>query len=46
MEALFDLRHAVVSLWPNAGVPATEVAHRAGRGVGVLLKVYANCIGG
>jgi hypothetical protein len=30
----------------NAGVPATEVARRAGHGVAVLLKVYANCIDG
>jgi hypothetical protein len=27
-------------------VPATEVARRAGYGVAVLLKVYANCIDG
>jgi hypothetical protein len=27
-------------------VPATEVARRAGHGVAVLLKVYANCIDG
>jgi hypothetical protein len=37
----YDLRHAAVSLWLNCGVPATEVAHRAGHGVAVLLKVYA-----
>jgi hypothetical protein len=35
-----------VSPWLNAGVPATEVARRAGHGVAVLLKVYANCIDG
>jgi hypothetical protein len=34
------------SLWLNVGVPATEVARRAGHGVAVLLKVYANCIDG
>ena len=28
------------------GCPATEVARRAGHGVAVLLKVYANCIDG
>ena len=33
-----------MSLWLNAGVPATEVACRAGHGVAVLLKVYAHCI--
>ena len=42
----YDLRHAAVSLWLNAGVPATEAARRAGHGVAVLLKVYANCIDG
>jgi integrase len=41
-----DLRHAAVSLWLNAGVPATEVAARAGHGVDVLLRVYATCIDG
>ena len=30
----------------NAGVPATEVAARAGHGVDVLLRVYASCIDG
>jgi len=42
----YDLRHAAVSLWLNSGVPATEVARRAGHGVAVLLRVYANCIDG
>jgi hypothetical protein len=37
----YDLRHAAVS-----GVPATEVARRAGHGVAVLLKIYAHCIDG
>jgi integrase len=40
----YDLRHAAVSLWLNAGVPATEVAERAGHGVDVLLRVYAKCL--
>jgi hypothetical protein len=35
-----------VSLWLNSGVPATEVARRAGHGVAVLLKIYAHCICG
>jgi hypothetical protein len=30
----------------NSGVPATEVARRAGHGVAVLLKIYAHCIDG
>lgn len=42
----YDLRHAAVSLWLNAGVPATTVARRAGHSVEVLLRVYANCIDG
>ena len=42
----YDLRRAGVSLWPNSGVPATEVARRAGHGVAVLLKIYAHCIDG
>jgi integrase len=40
----YDLRHAAVSLWLNAGVPAPTVARRAGHSVEVLLRVYANCI--
>jgi hypothetical protein len=35
-----------VSLWLNSGVPATEVARRAGHGVAVLLKIYAHWIDG
>ncbi|MCA2229634.1 tyrosine-type recombinase/integrase [Nonomuraea aurantiaca] len=42
----YDLRHAAVSLWLNAGVPAPDVAERAGHGVDVLLRVYAKCIDG
>ena len=42
----YDLRHAAVSQWLNAGVPAPEVAERAGHSVDVLLKVYAKCIDG
>ncbi|ADG86814.1 tyrosine-type recombinase/integrase [Thermobispora bispora] len=42
----YDLRHAAVSLWLNAGVSAPEVAERAGHGVDVLLRVYAKCIDG
>ena len=42
----YDLRHAAVSLWLNRGVPASEVAQRAGHSVDVLLKVYAKCIDG
>ena len=35
-----------MSLWLNSGVPATEVARRAGHGVAVLLTIYAHCIDG
>jgi hypothetical protein len=42
----YDLRHAAVSLWLNSGVPATEVARRAGQGVAVVLKIDAHCIDG
>lgn len=42
----YDLRHAAVSTWLNAGVPATQVAEWAGHSVHVLLKVYAKCIVG
>jgi hypothetical protein len=35
-----------VSLWLNSGVPATEVARRAGHGGAVLLKIYAHRIDG
>ncbi|MFI7135680.1 hypothetical protein ACIBQ1_59240 [Nonomuraea sp. NPDC050153] len=39
----YDLRHAAVSLWLNAGVSAPNVA---GHSVDVLLRVYAKCIDG
>ncbi|WP_443078926.1 hypothetical protein [Streptosporangium sp. NBC_01495] len=42
----YDLRHAAVSLWLNAGVHPPEVAERAGHRADVLLKVYARCIDG
>ena len=42
----YDLRYAGASLALNAGVPATEVARRAGHSVVVLLKIYAHCIDG
>jgi hypothetical protein len=31
-------------LWLNAGVPAPEIAERAGHSVEVLLGVYAKCL--
>ncbi len=42
----YDLRHACVSTWLNAGVPAPQVAMWAGHSVNVLLRVYAKCIVG
>lgn len=42
----YDLRHAAVSTWLNAGVSAPQVAEWAGHSVEVLLSVYAKCIDG
>lgn len=42
----YDLRHAAVSTWLNAGVPATTVAEWAGHSVDILLKIYAKCLDG
>jgi integrase len=42
----YDLRHAALSLWLNAGVPAPQVAEWAGHSVHVLMKVYAKCVDG
>ena len=42
----YDLRHACLSTWLNAGVPPARVARWAGHTVEVLLRVYANCVDG
>lgn len=42
----YDLRHACLSTWLNAGVPPVQVAEWAGHSVGVLLSVYAKCVDG
>ena len=42
----YDLRHACLSTWLNAGVPATQVAEWAGNSVKVLLDFYAKCLDG
>lgn len=42
----YDLRHACLSTWLSAGVPATRVAAWAGHSLAVLLRVYATCIDG
>ncbi|MEO3853647.1 tyrosine-type recombinase/integrase [Acrocarpospora sp. B8E8] len=46
MDVPYALRHAAVSTWLNAGVPAPQVAAWAGHSVDVLLRVYAKCIYG
>jgi len=43
---VYDLRHACVSTWHNAGVPPAQVAEWAGHSVAVLLRIYAKCIDG
>jgi integrase len=42
----YELRHAAVSTWLNAGVAPPQVADWAGHSVDVLLRVYAKCISG
>ncbi|TKK86449.1 site-specific integrase [Herbidospora galbida] len=42
----YDLRHAALSTWLNAGVDPATVAERAGNSVEVLLKRYAKCLDG
>ena len=42
----YDLRHACVSTWLNAGILPAQVAEWAGHSVNVLLTVYAKCIDG
>ena len=42
----YDLRHACVSTWLNAGLPPTQVAEWAGHSVDVLLRIYAKCVVG
>lgn len=43
-ERPYDLRHARLSTWLNAGVAAPQVAEWAGNSVPVLLRVYAKCL--
>lgn len=40
----YDLRHACVSMWLNAGVAPPRVAEWAGHSVRVLVEVYAKCL--
>jgi integrase len=43
-ERPYDLRHARLSTWLNAGVAPPQVAEWAGNSVPVLLRVYAKCL--
>jgi integrase len=40
----YDLRHAGVTGWLNAGVPVPEVAEWAGHSPEVLWRIYAKCV--
>lgn len=40
----YDLRHAALSTWLNAGISPAEVSKRAGNSVEVLLRRYAGCL--
>ncbi|MFJ8963683.1 integrase [Lentzea sp. NPDC102401] len=42
----YDLRHACVSTWLEAGVPPVQVAKWAGQSVEVLFRVYAKVLSG
>ena len=42
----YDLRHAAVSTWLAAGIPAATVAQWAGQSIAVLLDVYASFLDG
>jgi integrase len=45
-KRVYDLRHACLTNWLNAGVPPADVARWAGNSVSVLLATYVNCIEG
>jgi len=42
----YDLRHAALSSWLNAGGDPAQIAARAGNSVAVLLTVYTHCVHG
>jgi hypothetical protein len=42
----YDLRHAAVSTWLNAGISPTQVAEWAGQSPEVLWLDYAKCLDG
>ncbi|GII01748.1 tyrosine-type recombinase/integrase [Planobispora takensis] len=45
-KRVYDLRHACLSTWLNAGVSPKQVAEWAGNSVEVLLRTYAKCLVG
>jgi integrase len=45
-ETPYDLRHAAVSTWLNAGISPTQVAEWAGQSPEVLWRNYAKCLAG
>ncbi|MEU8197632.1 hypothetical protein AB0C10_27990 [Microbispora amethystogenes] len=45
-SGVYDLRHACLSTWLNAGVSPKQVAEWAGNSVEVLLRTYAKCLVG
>lgn len=42
----YDLRHACITGWLNAGVPIAEVARRVGNTPEVINRRYHGCIDG
>jgi hypothetical protein len=46
VETPYDLRHAAVSTWLNAGISPTQVAEWAGQSPEVLWRNYAKCLDG
>jgi len=46
MKRPYDLRHSGVTWRLNCGIPAPEVAKRAGHSVEVLTRIYAKCVAG
>jgi integrase len=42
----YDLRHACLSTWLNAGVSTPQIAEWAGHSVQMLLSTYAKCVDG
>ncbi|MET8558724.1 tyrosine-type recombinase/integrase [Streptomyces sp. NPDC004959] len=42
----YDLRHACITRWLNAGVPVAEVARRVGNSPEVIHRRYQGCIDG